>query len=197
MSTVIDTLIYDRTQADVDRVKALRQKILKQGLAALTAAEKAEYLAGMKGAYNYTDMNRVGTAVNYLANLLKTTPSELNQYRAEKGVSDGDSLHVPYDPNEVSITAKVDWTVENIPTQAEVQTYLSNLSELYGLLPLPDDAPFAPVTLDYLTFETANNIEKLLRMVYDAAIREFTRIRTEIDDTAKSFRYTGITYAGM
>lgn len=55
MSTVIDTLIYDRTQADVNRVFNLKNKILTEGLNALSAEEKAEYMAGMKGAYNYTD----------------------------------------------------------------------------------------------------------------------------------------------
>ena len=38
MSTIIDTLVTDRTQADVERVKALAAK----GFAAMTAAEQAE-----------------------------------------------------------------------------------------------------------------------------------------------------------
>ena len=42
MSTVIDTLIYDRTQADVNRVFTLKNKILTEGLNALSAEEKAE-----------------------------------------------------------------------------------------------------------------------------------------------------------
>ena len=52
--SIINELVYDRTQADVDRVYTLKNKILTGGLAALTAEEKAEYLTGMKGAYNYT-----------------------------------------------------------------------------------------------------------------------------------------------
>ena len=51
--SIINELVYNRTQADVDRVYTLKNKILTGGLAALTAEEKAEYLAGMKGAYNY------------------------------------------------------------------------------------------------------------------------------------------------
>ena len=42
MSTIIDTLVTDRTQADVERVKALATK----GFAAMTADEQAEWLAG-------------------------------------------------------------------------------------------------------------------------------------------------------
>ena len=62
MSTIIYTLITDRTTADVARVHELAVK----GYAGMTAAELAEWLAGMKGAYNDVDLNRVGTALNYL-----------------------------------------------------------------------------------------------------------------------------------
>lgn len=58
--SIIDNLVYDRTQADVDRVFTLKNKILTEGLSSLSAEEKNEYMAGMKGAYNYGDMNRVG-----------------------------------------------------------------------------------------------------------------------------------------
>ena len=44
MSTIIDTLITDRTAADVARVHELAVK----GYAGMTAAELAEWLAGMK-----------------------------------------------------------------------------------------------------------------------------------------------------
>ena len=64
--SVIDTLVYDRTQADVERVFTLKNKILTGGLTALTAEEKAEYMAGMKGAYNYGDMNRVGLSLIHI-----------------------------------------------------------------------------------------------------------------------------------
>ena len=47
MSTIIDTLITDRTAADVARVHELAVK----GFAAMTADEQAEWLAGMKGAW--------------------------------------------------------------------------------------------------------------------------------------------------
>lgn len=61
--SIIDTLITDRTLADVERVKALRKK----GFAAMTSEERSEFLAPMKGAYNATDLNRVQEAMEYLA----------------------------------------------------------------------------------------------------------------------------------
>ena len=45
--SVIDNLIFDRTQADVDRVFELKNKILTGGgLSALTSEEQSEYMAG-------------------------------------------------------------------------------------------------------------------------------------------------------
>ena len=57
-------LIYDRTAEDVERALALAKKA-ESGT--LTDAEKAEWLAGMKGSYNATDLNRVEAAVQTLA----------------------------------------------------------------------------------------------------------------------------------
>ena len=60
-------LITDRTAADVERYLTLRNK----GFANLTATEKSEWLSNMKGAYNYTDLNRVEDAVQYVAGKLR------------------------------------------------------------------------------------------------------------------------------
>ena len=55
-------LITDRTAADVVRWKTLHDK----GWEAMSAEEQSEWLGGMKGSYNYTDMNRVESAVKEL-----------------------------------------------------------------------------------------------------------------------------------
>lgn len=65
--SIIDTLITDRTQADVNRALALSAK----GWAAMTAAEREEFEARMKGSYNATDLNRVNAAMEYLDTRLK------------------------------------------------------------------------------------------------------------------------------
>lgn len=57
-------LIYDRTAEDVERALALAKKA---EAGTLTDTEKNEWLAGMKGCYNATDMNRVEAAVQTLA----------------------------------------------------------------------------------------------------------------------------------
>ena len=57
-------LIYDRTAADVERALALAKKA---EAGTLTDAEKTEWLAGMKGCYNASDLNRAEAAVKSIA----------------------------------------------------------------------------------------------------------------------------------
>lgn len=140
--SIINELVYDRTQTDVDRVYTLKNKILTGGLAALSAEEKAEYLAGMKGAYNYTDFNRLGEAIAYLVERMK----EL-------------------DIHDSSIIPKVDWVMGDTPTQSQVSNLLSCLTKLRAKFSLPDDAPSVPNSLDKLTYQTANDMELLLWMI--------------------------------
>lgn len=111
--SIINELVYDRTQADVDRVYTLKNKILTGGLAALTAEEKAEYLTGMKGAYNYTDFNRLGEAITYLVEQMKKL-----------------------DIHDSSIVPKVDWVMGDTPTQSQVRNLLSCLTKLRAKLSL-------------------------------------------------------------
>ena len=134
--SVIDTLITDRTQSDVAELERVRNKILAGGLTSLTAFEKSAWLGGMKGSYNYTDLNRVGEAVNYLC-------LELN------------SLGFT-----VSVTGKTDWTVSDTPTSAQMQTYLNNLDTLKAVLPLATEA--TPDTMRWLTIAKMNAIEQIL-----------------------------------
>ena len=92
-------LITNRTQADVDRVAALAARV-STGTA--TAAEKTEWATDLKGAYNASDLNRVGAAVAYVA-------GRLNGY----GYA-------------VAVSPKQDWTVSDIPTAGDMETYISD-----------------------------------------------------------------------
>ncbi|NCB51342.1 MAG: hypothetical protein EOM54_05610 [Clostridia bacterium] len=133
MPTIIDTLITDRVAADSARVTALEAK----GFAAMTAAEQAEWLGKMKGAYDYIDLNRVGQAISCLAGLL-------NGY----GYS-------------ASVSPKTDWTADDFDSfhATEAAKYLSDLgiikAAFYGTTKLPAD-------MDGLTVTEANAIETLL-----------------------------------
>lgn len=194
--SIIDNLVYDRTQADVDRVFTLKNKILTEGLSSLSAEEKAEYMAGMKGAYNYGDMNRVGQAVTYIANRMTSLPGQLAAYRAEKGVADDPIYEVPYDPSSVVVAAKTNWTMGDTPTQSLVKAYLNNLTVLRKQLTLPPDAPLVPSSLDNLTFSTANNIEYLLYVIDTTLTEVETELYSKIDRTVDAFAYVGLYNCG-
>ena len=63
MSFDFSTLITDRSQADLDALGSL----LSVPMEDWTAEELAEFnLARSKGAYNYTDLNRVTAAMDYI-----------------------------------------------------------------------------------------------------------------------------------
>lgn len=63
--SILESLITNRTAADVARWRALRDK----GFDAMSADEKAEWLAGMRGAFNAADRNRITKAMVYLKGL--------------------------------------------------------------------------------------------------------------------------------
>lgn len=140
---IIDTLITDRTQADVDRVAELTAKWLDN---TITSAEKTEWNAGLKGAYNASDLNRVGEAVEYIANILNSSG------------------------RSVSVTAKQNWVYTDIPTATQMRAFLTDLSILKSSVSRVNGT--VPASMDNLTFATANNIEQLLVNIYDAIIRE-------------------------
>lgn len=194
--SVIDTLVYDRTQADVDRVFTLKNKILTGGLTALTAEERAEYMAGMKGAYNYTDMNRVGQAVSYIANRMTSIPNELAAYQVEKGVADDPIYHVPYNPSSVVVSAKTNWDMGDTPTQSLATAYLNDLVTLRKQLTLPANAPEVPSTLDGLTFSTANDIEYLLYVIDKTLTEVEAELYSKIDRTVAAFYYANLYNSG-
>lgn len=134
MSTIIDTLITDRTQADAERVKELVAK----GFAGMTADERAEWLAGMKGAYNAADLNRVGTALNYLAGRLGPICGKI-----------------------ITWTAKTDWAVTDIATASQAETYRQQIQDIRDALAYPAGTPDAP-QMKRLTYNGANDIERIL-----------------------------------
>lgn len=64
---MMTNLIYDRTSEDVAEVRRLLAKLDPETGDGLTAAEQAKWDAGLKGAYNFADLNRVEAAVKTLA----------------------------------------------------------------------------------------------------------------------------------
>lgn len=111
--SIIDTLVTDRTQADVDARNA-------------------------KGTYNASDLNRVGAAMNYVADRLRAAG---------------------YDPN---ISPKTDWKDEDWVDPAAQAVYLGDLAELRKQFAMMASTPQVPADMDGLTYSGANDIEKIL-----------------------------------
>ena len=127
-------LITDRTQADVDRYAELRMKYLS----GMTAEEKTEWETFLKGAYNYSDMNRVESAVEYVANRLN-----------EAGYI-------------VAPVIKKNWTKTDKPTLTDLKRYMKNISDIRSALATYETTPEAPTTEKRLSFQVANAIEQII-----------------------------------
>lgn len=134
---IIDDLIFDRTEADIEAVKALRNKILTEGLTSLTQEEYDTWFGGMRGAYHHIVLNRVGEAVNFLREELK-------------------GLEIT-----VNVTGKTDWKPTDTPTPAQMATYLQNLDALKAAL-APVSTVETPDTMRWLTIQKMNAIERIL-----------------------------------
>lgn len=113
----------------------------------MTAEEKSEWAAGMKGAYNASDLNRVQDAVRTLGKIL-TDYGYIVQQKAE--------------------TLNRIWEHEDIPTVAQMQEYLENVRLILSVLPVTAEIPDS---MNKLNYSGANDIEKAILAVEDAIHR--------------------------
>lgn len=138
--SVLDTLVTDRTQADVTRTSELARKI-NRGEA--TAEEIAEYpVVLQRGSYTAAVLNRVGAAMLYCQTLLG-------------------EIGIPVELDSV----KTDWAESDMPTVSDMDLYLDNLSALKTAINSPVYFPAVPESMNNLTWATANDIERILQML--------------------------------
>lgn len=142
MLPIIFALITDRTQADVDYVRTLAAK----GVSGMTQEELTQWLSDLKGTYNASDLNRVGMAINFLSRRLVET--------GYTGASQ----------------AKTDWTDSDVwITPQQLARYIDELRTLRDSIPLTG-LPALPESYDQLTYQTANNIEIMLELIFEALV---------------------------
>jgi hypothetical protein len=137
MSIDFSTLVTDRTGADFERWEYLRNK----GYSNMTTSERAEWLAGMKGSYNATDLNRVGEALNYLCDKL---------------------TEASYITHQTTFTARTNWQRTDVVTKQEFGHYLNCVSVIREAMSRYDTTPRTPTDNTALSYEEANNIEQIL-----------------------------------
>ena len=131
----------------------------------ITDRTQADVLLGTaKGNYGAADLNRVEQAVAELVTLAK-------------GLDIRDKLVV-----------KTDWVLpggfstDQWPTRSQMQRYLGNVAELCRVVAVNAELP---VSMNNLTFEGANQIEKALEQVYD-----------RIQKVLQIFQFSGEVFAG-
>lgn len=122
-------LIYDRTAEDVERALALAKKA---EAGTLTDAEKTEWLAGMKGCYNATDLNRVEAAVKQLASALTSAGYPAAVTPVLKGSSRLPSGYTELEYIESTGTQYIDTGIKpNQDTSIEIEAIPSAVGETY------------------------------------------------------------------
>lgn len=74
----------------------------------------------------------------------------------------------------MAITPKTDWTINDIPTSQDLENYLSNVAAMRSMMSnipvYPSDwqaPPETPETMQHLTYEQANDIERILTDIND------------------------------
>lgn len=137
-------LITDRTETDVQRWRELDNK----GWAAMSSAERSEWMGEMKGRYTHTDMNRVEAAVEIIAELMK-----------KYGFLDS----LP--------TVKTTWNLWSVPTVTDMRRYLENVRLLRSAVTGYPTTPNVPDIDKPFNYKVANDIEKILEDLYDLMMK--------------------------
>lgn len=195
------TLITDRTSADVARVRTLAAR----GWDNLSEDERAEWLAGLKGAYSAVDLNRVGAAMNELAARLVELPETAMTYLASRGVAVDDlfappwvvidrSKARPWSAEAYSWTQKNTWARGEKPTPDELALYLARVEQLRAALSY--DAPDLPDSMPDIDHEQANAIEKALELLAPALDAWEAGMKADADHAAATWHYSGEICAG-
>lgn len=97
-----------------------------------------------KGTYNAADLNRIKSACIEIADAL--TAAEI--------------------PVTLTTWTRATWTLANIPTDTDLDVFLENVGKLKAAI--PNASPAVPASYAYLTYEKANDIEKILYEVEKA-----------------------------
>ena len=103
-----------------------------------------------KGFYNASDLNRVGAAVEYIADRFTAL-----------------GYACP-------VTVKKDWLTTDAPTASQMETYRQNIVTLRSQIAVMQSTPEAPASMAGLNYVKANDIEQIL-LDLDALITNITK----------------------
>ena len=133
-NSLYDELIYDRMIDNINIIKALSKKRYKD----FTAIEKQQWIDNIKkGCYTYTDLNRVESLINDIANRCVTI-----------------GINVEIKPIKT-------WQKADIPTLVDIERIVYNINVIRNLNIVLDTTPLAPDNIK-LNYTDANNIESII-----------------------------------
>lgn len=126
--------ITDRTILDIDKL----QEYDEIGYKNLTMEQKNEWLSGMKGALNSSDLNRIESNQQYILNILS------NQY---------------------ILTFKTNWLMTDFVEDSDENRILMNLKTLMQPFNFEEEPQVPEKPLNY--FEKINQIENIILQMYN------------------------------
>ena len=126
--------ITDRTILDIDKL----QEYDEIGYKNLTTEQKNEWLSGMKGALNSSDLNRIESNQQYIFTLLS------NQY---------------------ILTFKTNWLMTDFVEDSDENRILMNLKTLMQPFNFEEEPQVPEKPLNY--FEKINQIESIILQIYN------------------------------
>jgi hypothetical protein len=182
-------MVTDRSISDVEIAKSL----IKKGLSNMTDSERQQFLNGLKGAYNYTDFNRVESAIEYLAQRLLMTPKEILQRLQSSGVAFDSFFDVPYNQkNYEYMQTKTNWQVSDLLLEEDRKRYISNILSVISSLNI--SMSDVPKKLENINHIGANRIEQSLEDLNSEMIAFQDEKEYLITQTAKAWLYSGDLY---
>lgn len=183
----MNNLITDRARADVSKAESLNGKSWQD----MSAVEQVDFM-DLKGAYDYTDLNRVENAVENIMDYFNNLQDTLNAYLSSYGVAPDAFWGVPYN-YPIDLSVKTNWTRLDLPVASAMSRYLNNVEVITDIFPI-DRA--LPASMENLTYRGANEIERALEREYNTASLWEEEKKRHARNTAMAFLYSGDTYCG-
>ncbi len=189
MSSIIDSLIFDRTAVDVARVVALAEEAQKRPL---TNSELAEWNAAVvRGAYNAEDLNRIGASAQFANAFLSTVQTEIDAYVKALGVA-YEPMFDAHIGAETVISPRTDYARDNTPIMR------ADVSETIHAATVTAARVGINISVDVsrLNFEGANIVERAIFDAYRHGENAITERKDKADRIAAAWYYSGDLICG-
>ena len=188
--SIIDTLVFDRAAADLQRVIALSAAAQTREL---TAEELDEWNAALvRGAYNAEDLNRVGEAVIYAGAYLTTVQPTIDAYRAALGVASDAVFDAHIADAAEEITPRTDYMRDNTPImRADIKKTMRAVTVTaarVGIAVAPD--------IDHMTLQAANAVERAIFDAYKYGMDAENTRKETADKIAAAWYCAGDLFCG-